>query len=99
ELCDRLLEQELTPGQRAHVVELATLAHAANGEWSRVVEIRRASIGPLSPPDLVAATAALLIDRAEDPAGALDLCWASIERLDATDDAITQPAAAVTRVG
>ncbi|MBV8758319.1 MAG: hypothetical protein JO257_13620, partial [Deltaproteobacteria bacterium] len=99
-LCDRLLDEELKPHVRAHVVELATLAHAAAGEWSRVVAIRKAALGPKTGPEEVAATAALLIDRAADPAAALDACWAAIERLDGIDDdVVTQPAAAVTRVG
>lgn len=99
-LCDRLLDEDLKPHVRAHVIELATLAHAATGEWSRVVDIRKAALGGKTGPDEVAATAALLIDRANDPAAALDACWGAIERLDGVDDdVVTQPAAAVTRIG
>jgi tetratricopeptide (TPR) repeat protein len=98
-LCDRLLEEELSPRLRSHVIELATLAHAAVSEWTRVIDIRRAALTYTTSPDDVAALAALLIDRGDDPGAALDICWASIERLDGLEDADTQPAAAVTRVG
>jgi tetratricopeptide (TPR) repeat protein len=98
-ICDRLLDEDLKPAWRAHVIELATIAHAAANEWSRVVAIRRAALTNTTPFDEVAATAALLIDRSDDPAAALDVCWAAIERLDSMDDAVTQPAASLTRMG
>ena len=45
---------------------------------------RRASLEPSCPPDVIAATAALVLDRAHDAPAALALCWAAIERV-ATD--------------
>ncbi|MGE5184051.1 MAG: hypothetical protein ACM31C_18400 [Acidobacteriota bacterium] len=79
-IADRLLAIDLPPPGRAHVIELATLAHAAAGTWNRVVEIRRAAHDPGGAPDEIAATAALVLDRAHDAAGALQLCWSAIER-------------------
>ena len=79
-IADRVLGATLTPLVRAHAVELAALAHAAAGAWSRVVEIRRAAHDPGGPPDEIAATAALVLDRGNDPAAALALCWSAIER-------------------
>src|SRR5439155_22096525 len=81
ELADRLLAGELPATWRPHVVELGARAHAAAGRWTRVVEIRRAALTDSSPPDEVAATAALALDRGNDAAGALALCLAAIERL------------------
>jgi tetratricopeptide (TPR) repeat protein len=98
-LCDRLLAHDLEPAWRPHVLDLATLAHAASDQWARVVEIRRGALGDKLAPDEVAATAALLIDRADDPAEALAACWTAIERLDGIDDADTPPVATVTRIG
>src|SRR6185369_11325764 len=49
--------------------------------WKRVIEVRRGSIGDGTPPDEVAEVAALMLDRADDPAGALALCWPAVERL------------------
>ena len=81
-VADRILKGEVKATWRPHVIELAALAHAAAGTWSRVVEIRRAALGEASPPEEVAATAALVMDHAGDPAAALALCWAAIERMD-----------------
>jgi tetratricopeptide (TPR) repeat protein len=80
QLADRALARELSPAWRAHAVELATLAHAAAGAWQRVVEIRRGAHDPGGPPDEIAATAALVLDRERDAAAALGLCWSAIER-------------------
>jgi len=78
DLTDRLLAGELPPAWRAHVIELATLVHAAAGNWSRVIELRTSGLGEGAPPDEIAATAALVLDRRGDPHGALELCWAAL---------------------
>ncbi|HEY0987124.1 MAG TPA: hypothetical protein VGD80_08735, partial [Kofleriaceae bacterium] len=74
EIADRLLTGELPPAWRAHVVEIALLAHGAAGRWPRVIELCTAALTPGSPPDEVAATAALVLDRAGDALAALELC-------------------------
>jgi tetratricopeptide (TPR) repeat protein len=79
-IADRVLARDLAPAWRAHAIELAALAHAAAGSWNRVVELRRDAHDPGGAPDEVAATAALVLDRARDPAAALALCWSAIER-------------------
>ena len=79
-LADRVLAGELTIPQRAHAVELAALAHAVTGNWTRVLELRRASHDPGGAPDEIAATAALELDRGGDAAAALALCWSAIDR-------------------
>ncbi|MBA3457148.1 MAG: hypothetical protein H0T42_28955, partial [Deltaproteobacteria bacterium] len=78
-IVDRLLAAELLPAWRELVVELATLAHTALGNWTRVVELRTAALTAESGPEEVAATAALRLDRADDPAGALAACWTKLE--------------------
>nr|MBA3465305.1 tetratricopeptide repeat protein [Deltaproteobacteria bacterium] len=79
-IADRLLGvKQLPPAWRFHVIELAALAHAVLGNWARVVEIRRAELTVASPPEEVAATAAMLLDRSKDAAGALSVCWAKLE--------------------
>ncbi len=78
DLADRLLASELPPAWRAHVIELATLVHAAAGNWPRVIELRTGGLTHGSPPDEVAATAALVLDRRGDPHGALELCGAAL---------------------
>ena len=85
ELADRLLAGELPPAWRAHVVELATLAHAAAGRWSRVVELRTAALADGAPPDEVAATAALVLDRRGDAPAALALCSAELDHFPGRD--------------
>ncbi len=77
-LADRLLGAQLPPAWRAHVVELATLAHASLGNWARVVELRAGELTADTAPAEVATTAALMLDRADDPAGALAACWAKL---------------------
>jgi tetratricopeptide (TPR) repeat protein len=78
ELADRLIASDLP--WREHVVELATLAHAATGAWHRVVELRRANLPPATAaPEQVAELAALLLDRDRDPDAALATCWAKLE--------------------
>jgi tetratricopeptide (TPR) repeat protein len=78
-LADRLLAGELPAAWRAHVVELASLAHAAAGDWPRVIELRRAALDDAADPEEVAATAALLLDRGDDAQAALATCWAKLE--------------------
>jgi len=78
-IADRLLAADLPPAWRALVLELATLAHAALGNWKRVVELRSNALTLDSGPEEVAATAALLLDRADDATGALSACWAKLE--------------------
>ncbi|HEU4730581.1 MAG TPA: hypothetical protein VFT22_21940, partial [Kofleriaceae bacterium] len=80
ELADRALVGELPPAWRAHVVELAGLAHAARASWPRVIELRVAALSETAPPDEVAATAALVLDRADDARAALALCWSRLAR-------------------
>ena len=78
-IADRLLATKLSPAARGHVVELAALAHAVVGNWVRVVEVRRGELTASSTPEEVAATAALLLDRTGDAAGALVTCWTKLE--------------------
>ncbi|HEY0192212.1 MAG TPA: hypothetical protein VGC42_13920, partial [Kofleriaceae bacterium] len=73
-LADRLLAGDLPSAWRAHVTELAIVAHGARGDWARVVALCSTGVGDRSPPEDIAATAALLIDRAGDPRAALELC-------------------------
>jgi len=78
-IAERLRARADVPAEwRAHVVELATLAHAAAGSWAKVIELRRAALAGEPSPQEVAATAALLLDRANDAAGALETCWAKL---------------------
>ena len=78
ELADRLLAGELPPAWRAHVIELAALVHAAAGNWPRVIELGTRGPDDRAPPDEIAATAALILDRQGDPHGALELCWTAL---------------------
>jgi tetratricopeptide (TPR) repeat protein len=110
-LADRVLTRELPAAWRPHLVELATIAHAAAGAWERVVAVRRESLDEASPLDEVAHAAALAIDRGGDAATAVAVCWPAIDRLDtgepaSRDDASrpwrggdTQPSAVVTGTG
>ena len=74
-ICDRLITSELPPTWRMHVIELALLAHAATGNWSRVIDLTRNKLGPGSPPEEHAAAAALILDRTGDAALALATAW------------------------
>jgi tetratricopeptide (TPR) repeat protein len=85
ELADRALAGELPPAWRAHVIELAAVAHAARASWQRVVELRTGALTDRSPPDEVAATAALVLDRGGDALAALELCWARLEHFPGHD--------------
>src|SRR3569833_1052880 len=88
------------PRWRTEAVELAALAHAANGNWKRVIEIRRSAVAKTSPPEEVAAAAALLLDRGNDPVAALALCWIAIERMDEDpNERDTAPSPVITRGG
>ncbi|HEU0029699.1 MAG TPA: tetratricopeptide repeat protein [Kofleriaceae bacterium] len=87
-IADRLLAGELPGPWKAHVVELATLAHAAAGNWARVVALRVAALDEqqeYADPEEVAATAALMLDRGGDAAGALARCWAKLEHFPGPD--------------
>jgi tetratricopeptide (TPR) repeat protein len=79
-LADRLLRGELPPAWRSHVIELATLAHAALGAWPRVIELRQSVLTVDSEPEEVAATAALVLDHHGDAGRALAMCWDKLER-------------------
>ena len=76
-LADELLAGDVPEAWRAHVAELAALAHAKCGAWDRVAKLRE--VGPAHAPDLIAATAALLLDRLGDAPAALAACWAKLE--------------------
>ena len=80
-LCDRLLRA--APPYAAYVTELAVLAHAAAGNWARVIELRAEA--PL--PEDVAALGVLLLDRANAPERALAVCWARLEHYPGPGDA------------
>ena len=95
EIADRLLASDLPPAWRSHVIELATLAHSMSGTWARVVELREAALAarPDADPEEVAATAALLLDRADDAAAALATCWAKLEHFPGPPDpSLARPA-------
>lgn len=79
EIVDRLLAADVSPAWRGHVLELATIAHASLGNWKRVLELRTSTLTLDSSPHEVAATAALMLDRGEDAAGALAACWSKLE--------------------
>jgi len=85
EIADRLLAGELPSAWRAHLVELATLVHAAAARWPRVIELRTSGRAAEWPPDEVAATAALLLDRGGDARRALALCWTTLEHFPGRD--------------
>jgi len=94
EILDRLLAGELPPAWRAHAIALATLTHAAAANWPRVIALRTAGLTDHSPPDEIAATAALLLDRgggagagtaADSAAAALALCWTALEHFPGRD--------------
>ncbi len=85
-ICDRLLAGELPPTWRTHVTELALLAHASTANWSRVIDLTRSKLGPGSPPEEHAATAALILDRAGDAALALATAWDKLEHFPGADD-------------
>jgi tetratricopeptide (TPR) repeat protein len=84
-ICDRLLATEMPPAWRAHVVELASLAHAAQNNWSRVLELARGALAPETSPEQVAAVAALVLDRGNDAAAALTTCWEKLEHFPGPD--------------
>lgn len=100
-LVDKILGREMTQAVREHVVALAALAHSVAGSWDRVIAIRRDALPVTATLDEVAATAALVLDRGSDAAGALELCWAAIERMDGRETRIgdTQPTPTLTRSG
>lgn len=81
---DAISTKDLPTPLRMHVLELAALAHAAAGNWGQAIKVLHRALTDSSPPADLAATAALVLDRSNDPAGALALCWKGIERVDAT---------------
>ena len=85
-ICDRLLATELPPTWRTHVTELALLAHAATANWSRVIDLLRAKLTSVSPPEEIATAAALILDRAGDAALALATAWDKLEHFPGADD-------------
>jgi tetratricopeptide (TPR) repeat protein len=85
-ICDRLLATELPPTWRKHVTELGLLAHAATANWSRVIDLTRAKLTSVSPPEEIAAAAALILDRAGDAALALATAWDKLEHFPGADD-------------
>ncbi|MEJ7597303.1 MAG: hypothetical protein WKG01_05270 [Kofleriaceae bacterium] len=87
ELADHALGGDQATAWRAHLVELAALAHAATGGWARVIELRVATLGANSDPEEVAATAALVLDRSGDAGRALALCWTKLEMFPGVPDA------------
>jgi tetratricopeptide (TPR) repeat protein len=104
DLAERMLVSDLLPALSQHVASLAALAHAAAGNWDGVVRVRRATLDDRATLDEIAQTAALLLDRAGDAAGALHLCSDALARIDGLASpprgaGDTQPSAAVTRGG
>jgi tetratricopeptide (TPR) repeat protein len=85
EIVDRLLAGELPQVWRSHVIELATVVHGAAGNWPRVIALRTGALTEQSPPDEIAATAALVLDRGRDATGALALCWAALAHFPGRD--------------
>jgi len=82
ELADRLLALELPPAWRGHLLELATLCHAARGDWGKVIDLREAALAgqiATADPAEVAATAAAMLDREGDANGALAMTWSRLE--------------------
>ncbi|HET9626826.1 MAG TPA: hypothetical protein VFP84_35940, partial [Kofleriaceae bacterium] len=79
EIVDRLLAGDLPSAWRAHVMELGIVAHGARGQWPRVVELCTGGVNDRSPPEDIAATGALLIDRGHDARAALELCWRKLQ--------------------
>ncbi len=82
------LPDPLAPALREHALELAALGFGAAGAWPRVVALRTQALTADAPPERIAASAALLLDRGADAAGALEACWTALERLDAAGDAL-----------
>ena len=85
DLADHLLAGDVPAALRAHLTELARLAHAAAGRWPRVIELATAALDDAAAPDEVAATAALVLDRGGDPAAALALCWRKLAHFPGRD--------------
>jgi tetratricopeptide (TPR) repeat protein len=83
-IVDRVLAGELPAAWRAHATELGALAHGAANNWRRVVELRKGALDANSQPEAIAAAAALVLDRANDPIAALELCIVALDRVDHT---------------
>src|SRR5205823_1811777 len=78
-IADRVLQRADLPATvRRVATELAVVAHAATGGWDRVVALRKATGAADAPPQQIASTAAMLLDRAGDAAAALDACAAAL---------------------
>jgi len=104
-LLDRVLAGQLPASLRDHVGLLGSLAHANAGHWESAVRVRRDAISSGSSLDSVAATAALILDRTNDAAGALQLCWDALKRAESVTEppvrntGDTQPSVALGRSG
>jgi tetratricopeptide (TPR) repeat protein len=81
-ITDRVLAGEVPSSWRAHAIELGVLAHGRANNWKRVAELRKSAIDASSPPEEVAAAAALVLDRANDAPAALAMCWDAISGAD-----------------
>ncbi|MGE0547917.1 MAG: tetratricopeptide repeat protein [Kofleriaceae bacterium] len=79
-ILDDLLESELPPAWRAHVVELAALAHASAGTWTPVIALRSEQLGTDADPTEAAALAAIQLDRTVDTAAVLASCRAMLAK-------------------
>ena len=84
-IADRLLAGELPATWKKQVTELALLAHAAQGNWSRVIDLTRATLSAASTPEDVASAAAVILDRSGDAALALATCWDKLEHFPGAD--------------
>ncbi|HEY4176067.1 MAG TPA: tetratricopeptide repeat protein [Kofleriaceae bacterium] len=67
------------PALMPQALEIAVIANMAAGRWDRVLELRMRMLPATNEPEEVAATAALMLDRADNPAGALKVCWEKLE--------------------
>ncbi|CAN5912126.1 hypothetical protein BH11MYX2_BH11MYX2_01120 [soil metagenome] len=76
---ERAVRQSADPALLPHALEVAAFANAAAGRWDRVLELRMRMLPGTNEPEEVASTAALMLDRADNPAGALKVCWEKLE--------------------
>lgn len=81
---DKIATKDLPTPLRTHVLDLAALAHAAAGNWVAAIKALQRAVTDSSALEDVAATAALMLDRTNDPTAALALCWKAIERVELT---------------
>ncbi len=96
---DAIATKDLPTLLRTHVLDLTALAHAAAGNWANAIKVLRRALTETSPANDVAATAALMLDRTNDAAGALALCWNTLDRVATKpSQAQTDSAAGVLRL-